>query len=293
MTTRREKIGLLLGFFGVCLFAGTLPATRLAVTTIDPLFLTSARAALAGCAGVLVLLVTRRRWPARAVMIEVVLAGLCTILLFPLFTALAMMSVPASHGGVVLGVMPLATAAAAAMLAHERPSGGFWLAGGFGAVLVLTFILRRGGFDGIGLGDVYLIGCVISGATGYTLSGRLSTKMPGWEVISWSVALFLPLALIATWLTRPAGLAHVPGPAWAGLAYVSFVSQYTAFFVYNAAMALTGVARIGQILLLQPFVIVALSVPVNGERFELETVLFAAAVVATVLIGQRMRVTRG
>ncbi|HZP77281.1 MAG TPA: DMT family transporter [Pseudolabrys sp.] len=293
MTTRREKFGLLLGFAGVCLFAGTLPATRLAVATINPLFLTSARAAVAGCTGLLVLMLLRRPLPSRAIAVEVFLAGSCTILLFPLFTALAMMSVPASHGGVVLGVMPLATVAAAALFAHERPSPGFWLASAAGGMLVLIFILRHGGMRGIGLGDLYLIGSVISGALGYTFSGRLSTRMPGWEVISWSVVMFLPLAALATWATWPANLAQVPWPAFAGLAYVSFISQYSAFFVYNAAMAMSGVARIGQVLLLQPFVIVALSVPVNGERLDPEIVLFAAAVVGVVLIGQRMRVTRG
>jgi drug/metabolite transporter (DMT)-like permease len=292
MTSRREKLGLLLGFLGVCLFGGTLPATRLAVSAIDPLFLTAARATIAGCAGLLVLLAMRRPRPCRALTVELFLAGSCTILLFPLFTALAMMSVPASHGGVVLGIAPLTTTAAAALLVHERPSAGFWLASVAGAALVLVFILRRGGLSDVGLGDLYLIGCVISGSLGYTLSGRLSIKMPGWEVISWSVVMFLPLAALCTWLTWPANLAQVRWPAYAGLAYVGLVSQYSAFFVYNAGMAMSGVARVGQMLLLQPFVIVALSVPVNGERFDLETMLFAAAVVATVLIGQRMRVQR-
>jgi drug/metabolite transporter (DMT)-like permease len=85
----------------------------------------------------------------------------------------------------------------------------------------------------------------------------------------------------------------VPASSWAGLAYVSFISQFFAFFVFNAAMAMGGVSRAGQLMLLQPFVIVALSVPVNGERFELSTVLYAAAVVAVVVVGQRMRITRG
>ena len=76
------------------------------------------------------------------------------------------------------------------------------------------------------------------------------------------------------------------------LAYVSFISQFFAFFVFNAAMAMGGVARVGQLMLLQPFVIVALSVPVNGERFDASTLLYAAAVVIAVLAGQRMGVTR-
>jgi drug/metabolite transporter (DMT)-like permease len=104
--------------------------------------------------------------------------------------------------------------------------------------------------------------------------------------------MFLPLMAIATYLWWPPNIAEAPAGAWAGLAYVSTISMYLGFFVFNAAMALAGVARIGQITLLQPFVIVALSIPVNGEKFQPETVLFAAAVVGTVIVGQRMRVKR-
>jgi drug/metabolite transporter (DMT)-like permease len=118
MTASREKLGLLLGFFGMCLFAGTLPATRLAVGGFDPLFLTVARAALAGCAGLIVLLLTRRRLPPRSLWLEMCGAATCTVLLFPLLAALAMVTVPAAHGGVVFGILPLATAAAA----HGRRS---------------------------------------------------------------------------------------------------------------------------------------------------------------------------
>src|SRR6185437_7290338 len=115
-------------------------------------------------------------------------------------------------------------------------------------------------------------------------------KQPGWEVISWQVVLYLPLSLLATMVLWPPALHGVMTPAWLALAYVSLVSQFFAFFVFNAAMALGGVARIGQLMLLQPFVIVALSVPVNGERFDISTLLYAAAVVATVIVGQRMQV---
>ena len=45
-------------------------------------------------------------------------------------------------------------------------------------------------------------------------------------------------------------------------------------------------------MLLQPFVIVGLALPVNKEPIQIDTILFAAAVVATVLIGQRMKVAR-
>ncbi|MFZ0404161.1 MAG: DMT family transporter [Pseudolabrys sp.] len=292
MAASHNRLGLLLGFVGMCLFAGTLPATRLAVSGFDPLFLTVARAAVAGSVGLIVLIVLRRRIPQRSLWLEIFGAALCTVVGFPLFAALAMTTVPAAHGGVVLGIIPLATAATAAIFAHERPSFGFWVASIIGAIFVLTFMLRRSGGETFSAGDLFLLGTVASGAVGYTLSGRLAALMPGWEVISWQVVIFLPFAALATFALWPASISSASFSAWAGLAYVGLISQYMAFFVFNAAMAIGGIARVGQIMLLQPFVIVALAVLVNGEPINAETIIFAAAVVATVLIGQRMRVRR-
>jgi drug/metabolite transporter (DMT)-like permease len=287
-----ERLGIALGCAGVLLFGGTLPATRLAVTGFDPLFLTAARATIAGCAGLITLFLLRRPLPPQKLWRELFITGVCTIIGFPVLMALAMTSVPASHGGVVLGIMPLATAAAAALIQHERPSIGFWAASAAGAAIVLVFVLQDGGNARFALGDLYLLGTVVCGAFGYTLSGRLSLRMPGWEVICWQVAGFLPFSALAAITLWPQSFASVGVGALAGLAYVSLVSQFFAFFVFNAAMALGGVARIGQLMLLQPFVIVALAAPVNGEPVRLTTFLYAAAVVATVIVGQRARVQR-
>jgi drug/metabolite transporter (DMT)-like permease len=293
MATSRERIGLTLGVAGVCLFAGTLPATRLTVAAIDPLFLSAARAAIAGCAGVICLVVLRRPLPPRKLWDKILVAAVCTIVGFPVLMALAMVTVPAAHGGVVLGILPLATAGAAAIVAHERPSPGFWLVSLAGAALVVVFVLSQSEARTFALGDVYLLGTVLAGAFGYALSGRLSISMPGWEVVSWQVAAFLPFSAVAALLLWPHDLSGVHAPAWVGFAYVSLVSQYFAFFVFNAAMAMAGVARVGQLMLLQPFVIVVLASLVNGEPVRLATLGYAAAVVIVVMIGQRMRIRRG
>jgi drug/metabolite transporter (DMT)-like permease len=292
MVKSHKEIGIALGVLGVVLFAGTLPATRLAVAFVDPLFLTAARAVIAGLAGIAVLTVLRRPIPPRALWDELFLTGLCTIIGFPVFTALAMFSVPAAHGGVVLGIVPLATAAAAALVAHERPSLGFWVVSLIGAAIVLAFVLSQPQARAFALGDLFLLGTVLSGAFGYALSGRLSLRMPGWEVVSWQVVGFLPLSAAASLTLWPHDLAAIPLPAWIGLGYVGLVSQYLAFFVFNAAMAAAGVARVGQLMLLQPFVIVVLAALINHEPPRLSTLAYAVAVVAVVLAGQRMSVKR-
>jgi drug/metabolite transporter (DMT)-like permease len=288
----KKNVGLVLGFGGTILFGGTLPATRLTVAAIDPLLLTAARACIAGIAGLGVLLALRRRVPPPTLWVELFLAGLCTIVGFPVFAALAMVSVPAAHGGVVLGIVPLATAGAAAIVAQERPSAGFWIVSLVGAAIVIAFVLSGRNVRTFALGDLYLFGTVLAGAFGYALSGRLSLRMPGWEVVSWQVAGFLPISALVTFALWPHDLAAIPPAAWGGLAYVGLVSQYLAFFVFNAAMAMSGVARVGQLMLLQPFVIVVLAALLNRESIRLTTLAYAGAVVATVFVGQRMSVRR-
>src|SRR5256714_8893025 len=123
----RERLGLLLGFVGMVIFGGTLPATRIAVSAIDPIALTSLRTAIAGLCSLALLLVLRRPLPPRALWPQLAIAMLCVAILFPLLMSLGMQRVDASHGGVVLGVLPIATALVAVAITHERPRPLFWI----------------------------------------------------------------------------------------------------------------------------------------------------------------------
>ena len=292
MTSKRERLGYLLGFAGVAIFAGSLPATRLAVSALSPWFVTSARAAIAGLCALALLLVLRRPPPPRETWPGIALIVLGVVFGFPFFTALAMQTVPAAHGGVVLGILPLATAAAAVVMTHEKPGTGFWIAGLVGAALVVTFAVTRGDSLSFSPGDAQLVLAIISAAIAYTASGALTRSMPGWEVISWVLVVSLPLSLLACVLTFPENLAAVPAKAWLGLLYSAVMAQWMGFFFWNAGLAMGGIAHVSQVQLLQPFVTVGLAALVNRERIDLQTILFAAAVVATVAVGMRMRVGR-
>ncbi|XIA64621.1 DMT family transporter [Bradyrhizobium sp. TZ2] len=141
----RERLGLLLGFIGMAIFGGTLPATRLAVSQIDPIALTSLRTAIAGLCSLVLLAVLRRPLPPHALWPQLALTMLCVAVLFPLLMSMGMQTVDASHGGVVLGILPIATALVAVAITHERPRPLFWIASVAGAALVIAFSLRQGG----------------------------------------------------------------------------------------------------------------------------------------------------
>lgn len=285
----RILLGLGLGFVGVVIFGATLPMTRLAVAALDPWFVTFGRAAGAGILAAAIIAILRRPLPDRRdlPLYGIAMAGL--IAGFPGLTALAMVTVPASHGGVVLGVLPLATAVAAALVSGERPSLGFWLMGIVGAGLVCVFALRQAGGLHLSAGDVFLVLAVVAAALGYTVSAMLTRSRPGWEVVSWMLVLSLPVTIPAAWWFAPVDPGAVPASAWWGFAYVALFSQYIGFFFWNAGLALGGIARVGQVQLLQTFVTLAVAAAANGEAVGPETIIFALAVAVVVLVGSRMR----
>jgi drug/metabolite transporter (DMT)-like permease len=284
----RERLGLLLGFIGMVIFGGTLPATRLAVSQIDPIALTSLRTAIAGLCSLVLLVALRRPLPPRALWPQLALTMLCVAVLFPLLMSMGMQTVDASHGGVVLGILPIATALVAVAITHERPRPLFWIASVAGAALVIAFSLRQGG-GAFSTGDLLLFAAVAVSAIGYAFSGRLTSQMPGWEVISWVLVIALPLSIPAAALTMPADISHISLKPWLGLLYVALFSQWIGFFAWNAGMAMGGIARVSQIQLLQPFVTFALAAFFNDETVTLQILLFAAAVVVTVAISTRTR----
>lgn len=285
-------MGLLLGLVGVALFGATVPATRYAVRWLDPAFLTFARASLAGILAAAVLVAWRSPppWRRGIAIRDLLTIAACLMVGFPLLMAYGSVTVPSSHAGVVLGIMPLATTLAATVLAGERPSLTFVLISVLGCALVVAFALRNGGAGDFGSGDALLGLAAVLCAIGYAVSGRLSRQIAGWEVICWSLVLGLPVAVPVMLFTRPDTLSTVPPGAWAALIYVAAVSQLGAFFFWNKGLALGGIARVGQLQLLQTFLIVVLSWPINGEAPDLETYGFMLAVMAVVALGQRAKV---
>ncbi len=286
----KNLLGFSLGLIAIIIFAGTLPATHIALSDFDPLFLTFARALLAAMAGALCLFGLRRTIPHQHIK-KLLLAGLLLIYGFPGFSAFAMTSVPASHGGVVLGILPLTTALFAALIGGEKPSPLFWTCSIVGTILVVVFAVRDG--DAVlQIGDFWLLCAALSASAGYVISGQLSRGMPGWEVISWAVVLVFPISVFGTFVLWEPTFWHASTAGITALFYLGLFSMFLGFFAFNTGMALGGVARIGQLQLLQTFVTLALAAVLLNENITAEAILFALAVAVVVAVGQRARITR-
>ena len=288
-TISRETLGLLLGFCGICMLGATLPMTRLAVLDFDPLPMTALRAALGGLAAALVLIATRRKLPERRLWPKLLYVTAAVGTGFQLTSAMASITVPSAHGGVVLGLLPLCTALAATLWSGERPSPGFWICSVAGAAIIVAYALRQGG-GGLTVGDLWLLGTVFCASTGYVAMAELARLMPGWVVISWALVINLVASIPAAIWLWPDDLARVTPTGWSAFLYLSLVSQYFALFAWNAALAMGGTARVSQIQLLQTFVTIGLAALLAGESIDAPTVLTALAVVGLVVFSRRFRV---
>ena len=217
--------GWLLGLSAMVIFGMTLPAVRIALQGFDPWFLGFCRASIAAAAGGALLLVLRQPAPRRGDIRSLILSALGVVLGFPLLMNWAMQSVPASHGGVVLGLLPLATAIAAVIWNRERPSLAFWASGFVGSALVALFALLDSASLDVQIGDAVLLLAIALCAMGYAAGAEAAKRLGGWQTISWALLIALPVTLPGTLLTW--GWNATPSaPAWAALLYLGLFSQF-------------------------------------------------------------------
>jgi drug/metabolite transporter (DMT)-like permease len=285
-----ETRGLWLGLLGVTIFAMTVPMTRLAVgpshdPQLSPLFVTAGRAALAGLLSAVYLLASGAARPRQAQWHSFMVCALGTVVGFPMFMGLALRHVDAMHAAVVTGVLPLATAVAAAIAFRQRPSIAFWACAVLGCALVLVFAAQQGQ-GRLSMADGLLLLSVASAAIGYVAGARLSAQMSAEQVICWVLVLSLPLTLPAALASWPS---HAVQPsAWLGFGYVSLFSMWLGFFAWYRGLALGGTVRVSQVQLVQPFLALLFAVPVLGETLDATTVAYSLAVIAIVFAGKNM-----
>jgi drug/metabolite transporter (DMT)-like permease len=281
----RSLIGWANGLIGVIIFSGSLPATRIAIGSFQPVFLTAARAVIAAGLGALLLLALRQVRPQRQDAVPLVIVALGVVLGFPLLTAFALERITAGRSIVFIGLLPLATAIFGVLRGGERPKPVFWLFSGLGAASVAGFALLQG-TAGTWIGDAMMVGAVLLCGLGYAEGARLSRRLGGWQVISWALLLSLPVMLVVGGLTFPASLAAVSGPAWWSLVYVSVFSMMIGFIFWYRGLALGGIAGVGQLQLLQPFMSLGLAAWLLGEAIA-PSMLVATLVVVLCVAGAR------
>lgn len=256
------------GFIGILIFSGSLPATRVAVLDFNPVFVTVARATIAGLLALCLLLISKEKRPSGKQIFPLIMVAIGVVLGFPLLTALALQYITSAHSIVFLGMLPLTTAIFGVMRGGERPRPAFWLFSILGSLLVVGFAIAQG-LSASPLGNALMLLAIIVCGLGYAEGAKLSKTMGGAQVISWALVLSLPFMAPVVFFYLPSSFSGISTAAWIGLFYVSVFSMLIGFIFWYRGLAQGGIAAVGQLQLLQPFFGLALAATLLHEHVSL------------------------
>jgi len=281
------RTGWLYGLIGVMIFSGSLPATRIAVLQLDPLFVTFVRAAAAGLLGLGLLIGLSERRPSRTDIGGLLVVAAGVVVGFPLFSAIALRHITSARGLVYLGLLPLSTAVFGVLRARERPKAAFWVFAIVGAAVEVGYAVAHGGGGASSLGDTLMLAAIIAAGLGYAEGAHLSRRMGGWQVICWALVLSLPVMIPLAVVFSPPGWVHSDWSTLIALAYVSLFSMLIGFIFWYRGLALGGIAAVGQLQLVQPFLGFIWSAWLLHERIEPMLLVVCAAVLLCVAGARR------
>ncbi len=288
-----SRAGLWWGLLGVSGFSFTVIFTRIAVGGLSPMFVGSARAVIAALLAATALALTKQRLPTGTQWARLAVVAGGVVVGFPLLTSYALTTAAASHGAVVIALLPAATAVMAAIRGKERPPKSFWTMAAVGAVTALVFAMLHGGdFGRLNWSDLLLFGAVAAAAVGYAEGGMLSRELGSWQTVSWALVIASPLMIVLTVVS----MIHQP-PAgtpiqWAALSYLAVVSMFLGFFAWYRGLAIGPMAQVSQVQLVQPVLSIMWAGLLLGEELTWSTILGGGAVIVCAGVAVRIRLDR-
>lgn len=291
--SQRPSAVLLWGLLGVAAFSLTIPFTRIAVAGMSPLFIGAGRAVVAALLAAAALALTRQRLPQGTQWGRLAVTAGGIVVGFPLLTSYALTTAAASHGAVVVALLPAATATAAAIRGRERLPAPFWWATLAGAVAAIGFaVLHSGGAGQLHWSDLLLLGAVVAAAVGYAEGGLLSRELGAWQTVSWSLVLASPVMILLT----SVAVAQQPPTGnpwqWSAFAYLGVISMFLGFFAWYRGLAIGPMAQVSQIQLVQPVLTICWAGLLLREELTWSTMFGGLAVILCAGIAVRMRLRR-
>jgi drug/metabolite transporter (DMT)-like permease len=280
------------GLLGVTGFSLTVPLTRVAVEGghLPALFVGAGRAVIAGVPALLALSLTRQQMPTAIQWIRLTIVAGGIVIGFPLLTSFALTTTEASHGAVIIAVLPAATAIAVVLRTREPVTKTFWMSASLGAVAAVAFAcISGGGIGGLGWPDLLLFAAAGAAAIGYSEGGLLARELGAWQTTCWALAIALPVMTVLTGFTIRHGLPDGDLKHWGAFAYLALVSMFLAFFAWYRGLALGPMSTVSQIQLVQPVMSICWAALLLGERITLATALGGFAVIACATLAVRVR----
>lgn len=293
MVSTRTSTGIWWGLLGVVAFSFTVPLTRVAVEGMSPLFIGAGRAVIAALLAALALGLTRQRFPQGTQWLRLAVVAGGIVAGFPLLTTFALTSTSASHGAVVIALLPAATATVAVVRGRERPRPLFWVLTVAGVIAAVVFaLLQSGGLGSLHWADPLLLGAVLAAAIGYAEGGLLARELGAWQTISWALVVAAPVMILLTVVSLGSGAPSATPIQWLSFAYLGVVSMFLGFFAWYRGLAIGPMAQVSQIQLVQPVMTIAWAGLLLGESMTWATIVGGLVVIVCAGAAVRVRLRK-
>jgi drug/metabolite transporter (DMT)-like permease len=284
--SKTQRSGLLFAFIGVFAFSLSLPFTKMALKSFDPLFTAFARPVIAAFLAIPLMLALKVPALPRHLWRPMAFTALGAVFGWPILIAVALERTTSSHVSVISAVMPLVTAIIAVIRNRKHPGTSFWVASSLGTALLVFFSISRGGTSSADLlTDLIILGAVIASSYCYVEGAGLTNYLPGWQVISWVVVISLPIAIpgtIAVYLATSSEYT-LQFDAVFGMLAIGLSSMYLGFIAWYRGLRDFGVAHGSQVQQLQAIMTLGWSALLLGESVTLTMVISAIGIVLCVL----------
>jgi drug/metabolite transporter (DMT)-like permease len=284
---------------GPMLWGGGLVAGRVVSADLPPITITWTRFVLVSLTLLPVLRLREGRLPrpSREDLLVLLLLSITGVVVFNLLLFSGLRTVTAVRSSVILALAPSVVALALVTVFRER-AGWNTVAGivvaFVGAVVTITdgrpALLLAGG---ISLGDIFLLGCVVSWSA-YTIIARYAMRnLSSLAVLAYSSVLgSLLLTPVAARGTVIAEFAAAGAATWGAFAYLVFGAAGLAYLMYYEGIREVGPNRAAVFLNLEPVTALALGAVLLGERLAGPLLVGAALVLVGLYLVNRREPAR-
>lgn len=276
------------------IWGGTFIAGRTVVQSVSPFSAAFCRYAIATLLLLILTIKLEGRLPKlrQHQVLPIVVLGLSGIFAYNAFFFSGLQTVPASRASLIVTTNPTAIAIGAALIFKDKLTP-LKLAGIFTALMGAAIVITLGNpltllAQGVGLGDLFLLGCVVSW-TVYTLVGkRVMTTLSPFAATTYACLVGTPIFLIPAiregllqqWQTFSLSV-------WLGILYLAALGTVVAFCWYYEGLKAIGPAKAAIFINLVPVVAVILAVVLLNEPLTPTLILGGMLVVMGVALTNR------
>lgn len=241
----------LFALVGVIIFSVTLPATKIALSEVSPLFVFSARTVIAATLAAIWFWATRPELSdLKKVFWDLLATMLGTVVAFPLLTSFALQKTGASHGALVIALVPIFTAAISSHFFGTPRTRRFWGFAGLGTAIVVFTVIFQNKMSW-NSSDSLLVLSALLVSIGYVFGVRASKAIGGIGTISCALILSIPFVLPLVLVSAPPTFPR--GEVIGAILYLGVFSMFIGFVFWYKGLGLADADRVSLTQLLQLF----------------------------------------